>query len=107
MTSIVYRDITGSSQTLSSASYEFKQVSDSVPPEIALLPGYSWPALGDYEDAVIVTMQAGYGATAAHVPHDLRMWVMAAAGEMVRTGSLDIPRDFAAGLLDAQSILSA
>ena len=107
VTSIVYRDTSGSSQTLSSASYEFKQVSDSVPPEIALLPGYSWPALGDYEDAVIVTMQAGYGATAAHVPHDLRMWVMAAAGEMVRTGSLDIPRDFAAGLLDAQSILSA
>ena len=51
-------------------------------------------------------MVAGYGATAGHIPHDLRMWVTAAAAEMIRTGSLDIPRDFCAGLLDAQSILS-
>jgi len=106
VTSIVYRDTTGSSQTLSSSWYEFKQVSDSVPPEIALLPGYTWPSLGDYEDAVIVTMQAGYGASASSIPHDLRMWVMAAAAEMIRTGSFDIPRDFCAGLLDGQSIVS-
>jgi uncharacterized phiE125 gp8 family phage protein len=106
VTSIVYRDTTGSSQTLSSSWYEFKQVSDSVPPEISLLPGYTWPSLGDYEDAVIVTMQAGYGASASSIPHDLRMWVMAAAAEMIRTGSFDIPRDFCAGLLDGQSIVS-
>ena len=48
---------------------------------------------------------AGYGA-ASDIPKELRSWVIAAVAEMLRTGNIDVPRDFAAGLLDRTSLVS-
>jgi uncharacterized phiE125 gp8 family phage protein len=103
---VKYRDSDGTLQTVSASWYELIIDSDTTPPVIALKPGYSWPTAGDYEDAIQITYVAGYGNAAADVPADLRAWVIAAAGEMIRTGSLDIPRDFCGGLLDRATIQS-
>ena len=105
ITSITYRDTNGTTQTLSSAAYELRRDSDYSSACVCLLPGYSWPSLGDYENAAIVTFVAGYGA-ASDIPKELRAWVIAAVAEMLRTDSLDIPRDFAAGLLDRAAYLT-
>ena len=105
ITSITYRDTAGSTQTLSSAYYELRADGDYSSARVCLLPGYTWPALGDYENAFTVTYVAGYGA-ASDIPKELRSWVIAAVAEMLRTGNIDVPRDFAAGLLDRTSLVS-
>ena len=99
ITSVTYRDINGTTQTISSAQYELRQDSDYASARVCLLPSYSWPSLGSYENAAMVTFVAGYGAS-TDIPKELRSWVIAAVAEMLKTGVADVPRDFAAGLLD-------
>jgi uncharacterized phiE125 gp8 family phage protein len=71
VTSIVYLDAAGVSQTWDSANYQVDPYSE--PGRIARAPGVTWPTTeSQRRNAVVITYTAGYGATAASVPLALR-----------------------------------
>ena len=76
VSSIVYTDTDGVSQTVSPSYYAVSTAWE--PGRIRLTYGYSWPSTRDIEEAVTITYLAGY-ATAAEVPanwkHPIRMLV--------------------------------
>lgn len=81
VTSIVYSDDNGDSQTWDAANYVVDTTSE--PGRIALAENVTLPTLeSDADNVVTITYVAGYGATAADVPvlvkHYLYMWVNAA-----------------------------
>lgn len=63
VTSIQYKDNNGNTQTLASDQYTVDTASK--PCRIRLAPSASWPATGDYPNAVIVTYTAGSATTGA------------------------------------------
>lgn len=63
VTSIQYKDNSGNTQTLASDQYTVDTVSR--PCRIRLAPSGSWPATGDYPNAVIVSYTAGHATTGA------------------------------------------
>jgi len=66
ITSIVYTDSNGTSQTLAAASYQTEKTSPDVPARIQPAYGLTWPSTrSDTLGAVVVTFTAGYGAASA------------------------------------------
>lgn len=70
VTSIVYIDTAGASQTLSASSYTVD--TDSEPARIVQAYGEFWPAIRYDPNAVKVTYVAGYGAAASAVPAGIK-----------------------------------
>lgn len=102
---ITYLDDDGATQTVNGATYSLDNADALRPAFVILAQGYTWPSAGDYANAIVVTYAAGYGDAADDVPRELRLWVMAAVAEMIRSGSPDIKQGFAGGLLDRESVL--
>lgn len=107
VTSVQYLDADGDAQTVSASLYSLDNrgagQSSKAPSAawVVLAADQMWPDVGDYANAVTVTYVAGYTTC----PANLRAWIICAVAEMIRTGSLDIPRDFCAGLLDSHSVM--
>ena len=64
-----YTDTAGSSQSLSSSVYQLDLQSE--PGRMRLGVGQSWPATGDYYNAVSIVYRCGYGLTSASIPDAL------------------------------------
>lgn len=78
VSSIIYVDMDGVTQTLASTEYQSSYVSKDAPARIMPAYGKTWPSVrGDTYDAVAVTFTAGYGAAASDVPEDVRHWILA------------------------------
>jgi len=80
VTSVQYVDTAGTTQTLDTAVYEADTYAD--PGQIRRKYEQVWPQVREQENAVIVTYVAGYGATKASVPPDLRQAVRVIAAYM-------------------------
>ena len=78
VTSIQYYDTDGVLQTLSSAIY----TADTTSQPGRIVEAYSqvWPSTRDIPNAVIVTVVAGYGATAADVPAKIKQAIKLMVG---------------------------
>ena len=74
VTSVEYVDTGGATQTLSASSYTV--VIEAEPGFIVEAINKTWPDVQDVPNAVVVTFVAGYGATPAAVPMDLRQGVL-------------------------------
>lgn len=61
ITSIVYKDVNGETQTLSESHYEYD--TQSPRPRIALKTGYTWPDVYDGIDPITITFTVGYSDT--------------------------------------------
>ena len=70
VTSIKYCDTDGAEQTWTAAEYRVD--TDSEPGRVTEAYDYTWPTTRDMTGAVVVTYSAGYGATSADVPEELR-----------------------------------
>jgi len=75
ITSIAYTDTAGTSQTLSSATYELGERHGIG--IVRLKYGQTWPNVRDHPDIVVVTYKAGYGAAASDVPEGIKRWIKA------------------------------
>lgn len=102
---ITYLDADGVAQVVDGAIYSLDNADALRPAFVILAQGYTWPSAGDYANAITVTFVTGYGDAADDVPRELRLWVMAAVAEMIRSGSPDIKQGFAAGLLDREAVV--
>lgn len=105
ISTIKYLDASGDEVTVSPSIYSLDNTNEHGSAWVLLAADQIWPAIGDFGNAVRVNYVCGYGG-AADVPHEIRLWIMAAVAEMIRTGNIDIPRDFAAGLLDRTAYLA-
>jgi uncharacterized phiE125 gp8 family phage protein len=75
VTSVKYTPDGGSEQTFSSDRYVVNAA--SVPGEVWLRSGYSWPSdTLEPVNGVAVRFVAGYGAAASAIPATLRQWVL-------------------------------
>lgn len=74
VSSITYVDSDGATQTLSSSLYRL--VINGTPARVEPVWGETWPTIRPVTDAVTVTFTAGYGASAASVPMQIRQGVM-------------------------------
>jgi uncharacterized phiE125 gp8 family phage protein len=107
ITSIVYIDTAGVSQTLAGAAYTLD--ADGSPPSGWAIPAYgtSWPATLDTADAVRVRFVCGYGG-AADVPAAIRQWMLMQIGALYRSREAfqtgisvaELPNRFVGALLD-------
>lgn len=70
VTSVVYLDGSGDSQTVSGAVYRI--ASRFEPALLTLEPGQVWPSTYDVDDAVTITYKAGYGGAASAVPDSVK-----------------------------------
>lgn len=70
VTAFSYVDPAGDDITLTSDDYEIAR--SAVVVELSPKPGVNWPVTSKSRRSVSVTFTAGYGATAADVPEDLR-----------------------------------
>ena len=75
ITSIKYLDPEGIEQTLSGSVYQLD--TESIPSRALLKYGKTWPSTQTIENAVRVRYVVGYGASAASVPNNIRLWIMA------------------------------
>lgn len=73
ITSVIYTDTAGSTQTLSASKYAL----DSENTPCWLLPVDPWPATYDGANAVRIRYVAGYGAADTNVPPHIRTWITA------------------------------
>lgn len=80
VTSIVYIDTAGVSQTLSASYYTVD--TDSEPARIVQAYGYAWPAIRYDPNAVKVTYVAGYGAAATAVPDGIKSAIKLQIGNL-------------------------
>lgn len=81
VSSITYIDGNGDVQTLATSQYQVD--AKSQPGRVILEPGYSWPATESGRvNAVIITFVAGYGATSASVPENIRHAIRLILGDM-------------------------
>ena len=105
--SVKYIDTAGVEQTLASNLYSL----DSSSTPCWLLPARDtdWPATLAAANAVRVRFVAGYGATAASVPDDIRLWMIAHACQVLRlpegiTSGTLAPLPFVDRLLDCHVV---
>jgi uncharacterized phiE125 gp8 family phage protein len=80
VTSIYYVNSDGVDTLLTASNYRVDLV--SLYPRIEPAYGVSWPSTREVSNAVKVTYDAGYGATAAHVPQNIKSCIMAIASDM-------------------------
>ncbi len=85
VSSVVYLDADGTSQTLSASEYRLS--TGSYPGILTPAYGYSWPSTLDTSDAVTVTFTVGYGTTPASVPAMAKTAIKMAVGEWFETGA--------------------
>lgn len=78
VSSIVYTDTAGASQTLSSSTYTVD--SDAEPGIIVPAYGEVWPSTRTIPNAVVITYTAGYGS-ASDVPRALKQGMMLLIGQ--------------------------
>lgn len=105
--SVKYIDTAGVEQTLASNLYSL----DSSSTPCWLLPARDtdWPATLAAANAVRVRFVVGYGATAASVPDDIRLWMIAHACQVLRlpegiTSGTLAPLPFVDRLLDCHVV---
>lgn len=96
VTSIAYVDLSGVSQTFSSASYTVDTARR--PGVVWLAYGCSWPSVRVQPNAVTITYTAGYGTTAATVPDLAKQAIIS----LVRA-RLDNPDEFDAAYSSGMS----
>jgi len=75
-----YLDPDGVSRTLNPADYYVDRV--TIPGYVVPARGTSWPATEAHVNAVSVDYTAGYGPTAATVPDEVRLYVLARLSEL-------------------------
>lgn len=71
VTSIIYLDANGDSQTLASTVYEVAGIGSNAAGAIYLADGQSWPSTYSHPEAVTVRFVAGYG-DAEDVPEEIK-----------------------------------
>ena len=105
--SVKYLDVAGVEQTVASNLYSL----DASSTPCWLLPARDtdWPATLAAANAVRVRFVAGYGATAASVPDDIRLWMIAHACQVLRlpegiTSGTLAPLPFVDRLLDCHVV---
>lgn len=104
ITSIEYVDTDGVTQTLAASTYRVDVVSQ--PARIVEAWGKVWPSTQGSINSVIVTYVAGYGATYASVPADIRAAILLLIGHwfenretiLVGTSSSELDHTFSAVL---------
>jgi len=77
ITSVVYTDTNGDSQTLSTATYELGTVQGLG--VLRLKYNQTWPSARSHADVIAVTYKAGFGAAASDVPASIKRWIKARA----------------------------
>lgn len=110
ITSIKYYDDANVLQTLDPARY----VADVVrkPGRIHCAYGTTWPTVYPRANAVQVRFVAGYGATSAAVPDDVKHWMLLQIGSMRKNAEAEItgvsvseiPNRFVERLLDGERL---
>ena len=92
----------GSTQTLDPADYYVDKV--TTPGYIVPARGKAWPATEAHVNAVSVDYTAGYGPTAATVPAEVRLYILARLSEMFDPAAREFKETHASvfvnGLLD-------
>jgi uncharacterized phiE125 gp8 family phage protein len=103
---VTYTDGDGADQTLSGSPDAFLVDTGSYPGRVSPLYGGTWPATRAQIGAVRIGFVAGYGTTNL-IPKALRIWMQARIAtifenreHLVMNNMVEIPRDFADGLLD-------
>lgn len=106
ITSVTYIDSAGDLQTMATDAY----VLDAATSPGWLLPadGTEWPATDDVINAVTIRFVAGFGATAADVPANIRAWLLLTIAQLYDQRSATdasgkvaaLPGRFVDGLLD-------
>ena len=81
VTSVVYVDGAGASQTWASSNYVVQTASDTE--QLSLAYGVSWPSVRSQHTAVTITYRAGY-ASSRLVPQPLRMAILLWAAELYK-----------------------
>jgi uncharacterized phiE125 gp8 family phage protein len=79
ITSVKYFDIAGAEQTLASNKYGL----DNVTTPNWLIPAYNttWPDTFSMANALRIQFIVGYGDAGSDVPEDIRLWIIAHAGQ--------------------------
>lgn len=81
---VTYLDTAGDEQTL--ASDQWALIDRLERPRIIPAKGVTWPETWDFPGAVSVEFDAGYGATMADIPWQLRMAAMQTVADWMRFG---------------------
>jgi len=104
---ITYVDASGADQTMGGSPDAFLVDTASYPGRLTPLFAGTWPAIRDQIGAVRIGYVAGY-ATTNLIPKALRVWMQARIAtifenreHLVMNNMVEIPRDFADGLLDS------
>jgi hypothetical protein len=79
VSSVTYYDADNASQTLASTNYSAN--TRIKPATLSLSSTGTWPATYDREDAVTIAYTAGYGASAANVPYQIKQVVLLIVGD--------------------------
>lgn len=110
VTWVKYYDTTGTQQTLSASLYELDTANGKA--VIVPKPEAIWPETQSLAAPVTVRYVAGYGATSANVPDDIRTWILMTAAFLYAqaeafdtTGkTTEIPSRFVDGLIDPYKV---
>ncbi|MDC8756257.1 head-tail connector protein [Janthinobacterium fluminis] len=75
VTSVKYLDIAGVEQTLAPSAYKLvvQRYQSYLIPKL----GTRWPATANEADAVVVSVQCGYGSTSASTPENVQLYILA------------------------------
>lgn len=103
--SVAYLDVDGVQQVVPSTDYVLDIASEL---EAWVRPVTAWPATLCSGNAVRVRYTAGYGATGASVPANIRWWILQRVATLYRyreaiqagTAIAELPRPYVDGLLD-------
>jgi uncharacterized phiE125 gp8 family phage protein len=82
VSSVAYVDPTGATVTLDPSKYRVSGLGATSGARIAPALNTSWPETARVPDAVEMTFVAGFGATAADVPHDIRRLILGTVGSL-------------------------
>lgn len=80
ITSIIYKDITGSNTTLSASVYEADTY--VFPGRVCLKYSQYWPIVQDIQNSITVTFVAGYGAASTAVPGPIKAAILLLIGHL-------------------------
>ena len=112
VTEVTYTDVNGAAQTVAPSSYEVDTVSE--PGRIQVVSGSVWPSVGNGFNPARIRYRAGYvpvgsptPADNSQIPPEVRTWIAARLAtlfknreQLIDGRDVQIPRDFADGLLD-------
>lgn len=109
ITSIVYLDASGASQTLAGSVYALDNTGEGIN-YVRLKNGQHWPSTLDQFNAVTVTFVAGW-ASADEVPATVKQWILMAIhtmyenrGSVGMTQVYELPGHFCQSLLDTVKV---